>query len=65
MGGGGLGSSNNSIHILSNFDINLLNIDTCNLTSDFLEIMLFQSPCPSIFEPTTTLIDNTFLNNNM
>ena len=66
---GGLGSSNKSVHIMGDFNINLLNIEICNLTSDFLEIMLSHSLCPSIFRSTrvttysATLIDNIFSNN--
>ena len=61
-----LGGSNKSIHIMGDFNINLLNIEFCNFTSAFLEVMLSHSLCPSIFRPTrittysATLIDNTF-----
>ena len=66
---GGLGGSNKSIHIMGDFNINLLSIEFCNLTSAFLEVMLSHSLCPSIFRPTrittysATLIDNIFSNN--
>ena len=65
---GGLGGSNKSIHIMGDFNINLLNIESYSLTSAFLEVMLSYSMCPSIFRPTriatysATLIDNIFSN---
>lgn len=64
-----LKNSNKSVHIMGDFNINLLNIDSCNLTRDFFETMLSYSLCSSIFRPTritshsATLIDNIFSNN--
>ena len=64
-----LNNSKKSIYIMGDFNINLLNSETCNLTSDFFEIMLSHSLCPTIFRPTrittysATLIDNIFPNN--
>lgn len=64
-----LTNSNKSIHLMGDFNINLLNIETCSLTSDFFETMLSYSLCSSIFRPTritthsATLIDNIFSNN--
>lgn len=53
---------------MGDFNINLLNIESCNLTNAFLEVMLSYSLRPSIFRPTriatysATLIDNIFSN---
>ena len=59
-----LNNSKKSIYIMGDFNINLLNSETCNLTSDFFEIMLSHSLCPTrITTYCATLIDNIFSNN--
>ena len=60
---------NQSVYLMGDFNLNLLNIDSHNLTSEFLETMYSFSYIPVINKPTrvqknsATLIDNIFINN--
>ena len=63
-----LSNSGKPIYVVGDFNINLLNAETCNFTKDFLLSLQSYSFIPTIDKPTrvnsnsATLIDNTFVN---
>ena len=63
-----LSNSGKPIYVLGDFNINLLNAETCNFTKDFLLSLQSYSFIPTIDKPTrvnsnsATLIDNIFVN---
>ena len=63
-----LSNSGKPIYVLRDFNINLLNAETCNFTKDFLLSLQSYSFIATIDKPTrvnsnsATLIDNIFLN---
>ena len=63
-----LSNSGKPIYVLGDFNINLLNAETCNFTKDFLLSLQSYSFVPTIDKPTrvnsnsATLIDNIFVN---
>ena len=60
--------SDKTIYIMGDFNINLLNAETCNFTKEFLSTLQSYSFIPTIDKPTrvysssATLIDNIFTN---
>ena len=60
--------SDKTIYIMGDFNINLLNAETCNFTKEFLLTLQSYSFIPTIDKPTrvysssATLIDNIFAN---
>ena len=64
-----LSSENKLVYLLGDYNLNLLNVDSHNPTSEFLEIMYSNHFFPLITRPTritqhsATLIDNIFTNN--
>ena len=60
--------SDKTIYIMGDFNINLLNAETCNFTKEFLLTLQSYSFIPTIDKPTrvysssATLIDNIFVN---
>jgi len=63
-----LSTSGNPIYIMGDFNINLLNAETCSFTKEFLLSLQSFSFIPTIDKPTrvnsnsATLIDNMFVN---
>ena len=63
-----LSNSDKPIYVLGDFNINLLNAESCNFTKDFLLSLQSYSFIPTIDKPTrvssnsATLIDNIFVN---
>ena len=63
-----LDKTNKSIYLMGDFNINLLKIDTNQLTADFYQTLISYSLIPTITKPTrithhtATLIDNIFTN---
>ena len=63
-----LKSENKSVYIMGDYNINLLNVDTHNLSSEFLNLMYSFAFFPVINKPTriskntSSLIDNIFCN---
>jgi len=63
-----LSTSGKPIYVMGDFNINLLNAETCNFTKDFLLSLQSFSFIPTIDKPTrvnsnsATLIDNIFVN---
>lgn len=62
--------SDETVYIMGDFNINLLNAETCNFTKEFLLTLQSYSFIPMIDKPTrvysnsATLIDNIFVNKN-
>ena len=62
--------SDKTVYIMGDFNINLLNAETCNFTKEFLLALQSYSFIPTIDKPTrvysssATLIDNIFVNKN-
>ena len=62
-------SNDKTIYIMGDFNISLLNVETCNFIKDFLLSLQSYSFFPTIDKPTrvnnnsATLIDNIFANN--
>ena len=62
--------SDKAVYVMGDFNINLLNAETCNYTKDFLLALQSYSFIPTIDKPTrvyntsATLIDNIFVNKN-
>jgi hypothetical protein len=63
-----LNRSNKPLYIVGEFNINLLKLDSSDVSKDFFETMISYSLCPTIFKPTritchtASLIDNCFTN---
>ena len=61
---------NNIVYLLGDYNVNLINSDTHDLTAEFTDIMYSNEFLPLISRPTritpdsTTLIDNIFTNNH-
>lgn len=66
-----LSMSGKPIYVMGDFNINLLNAETCNFTKDFLFSLQSYSFIPTIDKPTrvnsnsATLIDNIFVNKSV
>ena len=62
--------SDKTVYVMGDFNINLLNAETCNFTKEFLLALQSYSFVPTIDKPTrvysgsATLIDNIFVNKN-
>ena len=62
--------SDKTVYVMGDFNINLLNAETCNFTKELLLALQSYSFVPTIDKPTrvysgsATLIDNIFVNKN-